>query len=78
VNKMAKDVKEKTSFLRSIPRFFIELKAEVKRITWPSREDFKKATLAVIVFCLIWIAIVFAMDFGLRYLFEEFILKIKL
>lgn len=75
---MATDVKEKTSFLGSIPRFFIELKAEVKRITWPSREDFKKATLAVIVFCLIWIAIVFAMDFGLRYLFEEFILKIKL
>lgn len=75
---MATEVKEKASFFGSIGIYFRELKAEWKRITWPSKEDFKKATLAVIVFCLIWIAIVTVMDYGLRSLFENFILKIKL
>jgi preprotein translocase subunit SecE len=75
---MATEVKEKTNFFGSIARYFREVKAEAKRIIWPSKEDFKKATLAVIVFCLIWIAIVIAMDFGLRALFQDVISKIKL
>ena len=75
---MATEVKGKTSFFGSIAIYFKELKAEWKRITWPSKEDFKKATLAVIVFCIIWIAIVTVMDYGLRSLFEGFIFKIKL
>jgi preprotein translocase subunit SecE len=78
VKEMATEVKEKTSFFGSIATYFKELKAETKRITWPSKEDFKKATLAVIVFCLIWIAVVTVMDFGLRSLFENFVFKIKL
>ena len=75
---MATEVKERNNFVGGIVKYCNELKAEAKRITWPSKEDFKKATLAVIVFCLIWVAIVFAMDFGLRALFEEVIFKIKL
>ena len=75
---MATEVKRKTSFFGNIAVYFNELKAEWKRITWPSMEDFKKATLAVIVFCVLWIAIVTVMDFGLRFLFENFVFNIKL
>ena len=75
---MATEVKQKTNIFGGIVGYFRELKAETKRITWPSKEDFKKATLAVIIFCLIWIAMVFAMDFVLRALFEGVIFKIKL
>ena len=75
---MATEVNQKTNIFGGIVGYFRELKAETKRITWPSKEDFKKATLAVIIFCLIWIALVFAMDFVLRALFEGFIFKIKL
>jgi len=75
---MATEVKEKRSFLGSIATYSRELKAETKRITWPSKEDFKKATLAVLIFCLIWIAIVTVMDYGLRAIFENFVFKIKL
>ena len=75
---MATEVKEKRSFLGSIATYSKELKAETKRITWPSKEDFKKATLAVLIFCLIWIAIVTVMDYGLRAVFEDFVFKIKL
>ena len=75
---MVAKVKERISFFGSIGIYLKELKSEWKRITWPSKEDFKKATLAVIVFCLIWIAIVTVMDYGLRSLFENFVFKIKL
>jgi len=75
---MVAKVKEKVSFFENIAIYFKELKAEWKRITWPSKEDFKKATVAVIIFCLIWIAIVTVMDYGLRSLFENFVFKIKL
>ena len=75
---MVAKVKEKVSFFENIAIYFKELKAEWKRITWPSKEDFKKATLAVIIFCLIWIAIVTVMDYGLRSLFENFVFNIKL
>ena len=30
-----------------ISKFFREVKAEVKRITWPSKDDTKKALIAV-------------------------------
>ena len=75
---MVASIKGKLGFLKSIPKFFIDLKAEAKRITWPSKQDFKKSTLAVIVFCLIWITIVFVMDNGFRSLFQDYILKLKL
>ena len=32
-----------------LSKFFREVKAEVKRITWPSKEDTKKALIAVAV-----------------------------
>ena len=75
---MGTEVKVKTSFFGSIGIYLKELKSETKRITWPSKEDFKKSTLAVIIFCLIWIAIVTVMDYGLLSLFNNYILKIKL
>ena len=72
---MVAKVKKRMGFFQSIVQFFRDLKAETKRITWPSKEDFKKATLAVIVFCLIWIAIIFVMDIGFKYLFKIIIPK---
>ena len=39
--------------------FFREVKAEVKRITWPSKDETKKALIAVIVFALIYICLLY-------------------
>jgi preprotein translocase subunit SecE len=55
--------------LRHISRFFIELKSEVKRITWASKKETKKATAAVLTFCVIYVVIISAMDFGFNHLF---------
>lgn len=56
--------------------FFREVKAEVKRITWPSKDETKKALIAVIVFALIYIVLVGGLDFIFKNLFE-IILKLK-
>ena len=46
----------------SIAKFFREIKAEVKRITWPSKDDTKKALIAVGVVVLIYIVLVGGLD----------------
>lgn len=46
--------------------FFKELKAELKRITWASKEQLKKATATVMAFCVIYVLIVGVLDFGFK------------
>ena len=56
--------------------FFREVKAEVKRITWPSKDETKKAFIAVIVFTLMYTILVGGLDFIFKNLFK-IILKLK-
>nr|WP_246503572.1 preprotein translocase subunit SecE [Clostridium polyendosporum] len=51
-------------------KFFREVKAEVKRITWPSKQELKKAFLAVLVFALIYVVLVGGLDFIFKNLFD--------
>jgi preprotein translocase subunit SecE len=73
VNKMAVNVnlKEKgKSNQKGIVNFFKDLKAEAKRITWPSKKDIKKATIAVASFSLLYVVFVGFLDFGFKNLYE--------
>ncbi|SFC80917.1 preprotein translocase subunit SecE [Clostridium uliginosum] len=56
--------------------FFREVKAEVKRITWPSKDETKKAFVAVVIFALIYVVLVGGLDFIFKNLFE-IILNLK-
>ena len=67
---------EKTVKNNSFFGFFREVKAEVKRITWPSKDETKKAFIAVMVFTLIYTVLVGGLDFIFKSLFEM-ILKLK-
>lgn len=67
---------EKTVKNNGLFGFFREVKAEVKRITWPSKDETKKAFVAVIIFALLYILLVGGFDFIFRNLFE-IILKLK-
>ena len=73
-------VKENVNLTKNSPdkggvfKFFREVKAEVKRITWPSKNDTKKALIAVSVVVLIYIVLVGGLDYIFQNLFE-FILK---
>jgi preprotein translocase subunit SecE len=50
--------------------FFRELKAEVKRITWPTKKEVKKASIAVLVVCAIYVAYVGVADVLFQNLFQ--------
>ena len=67
---------EKTVKNNSLFSFFREVKAEVKRITWPSKDETKKAFIAVIVFTLMYTILVGGLDFIFENLFK-IILKLK-
>ncbi len=56
-------VKEKSN-QKGIVKFFKELKAEAKRITWPSKKDIKKATIAVVSFSFLYVIFVGLLDYG--------------
>ena len=67
-------VKENVNLTKESPKkgglfkFFKEVKAEVKRITWPSKKETKKAFIAVGVVVLIYLILVG----GLDYIFQNF------
>jgi preprotein translocase subunit SecE len=56
--------------------FFREVKAEVKKITWPSKDETKKAFIAVVVFTLLYTILVGGLDFIFSSLFK-IILNLK-
>ena len=56
--------------------FFKDVKAEIKKITWPSKDETKKAFIAVITFTLMYTILVGGFDFIFRNLFDMF-LKLK-
>ena len=67
---------EKTVRNNGLFGFFREVKAEVKRITWPSKDETKKAFIAVIIFTLMYTILVGGLDFIFENLFK-IILKLK-
>lgn len=67
---------EKATKNNGLVSFFREVKAEVKRITWPSKDETKKALVAVLIFTLIYILLVGGLDFIFKNLFKM-ILNLK-
>ena len=75
-------VKENVNLTKKSPskggllKFFREVKAEVKRITWPSKNETKKALIAVGVVVLIYVVLVGGLDYIFQNLFQ-WIFKLK-
>lgn len=51
-------------------RYFREVVAETKKVTWPSRKELTAYTTAVLVLILIFSVLVFAVDSGMSWLFQ--------
>jgi len=47
--------------------FFTEVSKEMKKVSWPTREQLKESTMVVIVTTLIITAIVFVIDQGMTF-----------
>ena len=59
-----------------IIKFFKDVKGEVKKITWPKKNEVKKTFAAVAIFVLIYVVLVVGFDYIFQNLFEV-ILKLK-
>lgn len=60
--------------LKSIFNYLKEVKGEVKKITWPSKQTIKNNTQVVIVFSAAFGAIIFAMDYSISQ-FIKFLIR---
>ena len=56
------DKKEKTGFFSKAAQRIRDIRAEVKRVVWPTKEQVTNNTVVVIVVSLIAAAIVFGLD----------------
>ncbi len=49
-------------FFKGIPKFFKDVWAEVKQLTWPTKKELISYTLAVIAFCALMAIIIGLLD----------------
>lgn len=54
----------------SIKKFFVECKAELKKVTWPSKEQLIHNTGIIIAFIAIFTVILSLLDMGFGKLFQ--------
>ncbi len=47
---------------KKIVKFFIELKAELKKVVWPDRKKLTQSTITVVTICLIAAVLIFSID----------------
>lgn len=50
--------------------FFNDVVKEMKKVTWPTKEELKESTTIVLVVCLILAAFTYAIDLGITQAFN--------
>ncbi len=58
-----------------VPTYFINAWREVRQVTWPSRRETWRLTLAVFIFAIVFGSLVAGVDKGLDEIFKKVILK---
>lgn len=64
-----------TKMFSKIKNFLMEVKSEMKKVSWPTRKETLKYTLAVIGVSVVLAAFFGGLDYTLTYLLETYILK---
>lgn len=57
--------------VRFIPTYFIEAWRELKQVSWPSRHETLKLSLAVFLFSAVFGGLIWLLDYGLDNLFRK-------
>lgn len=70
VAKSGKGQAQKPGFFQRIFRYFKEVGAELKKVTWPTRQELVKYTGVVLVFIAVFAVVIGAMDLGLTSLLK--------
>ncbi|MBI2285812.1 preprotein translocase subunit SecE [Candidatus Saccharibacteria bacterium] len=58
-----------------VPRYFINSWRELRLVTWPNRRETWRLTVAVLIFAIVFGALVYVVDLGLDQLFKRFVLR---
>jgi len=53
-----------------IVNFFTDVVKEMKKVTWPTKDELKESTVIVIVTCLILAAFTYLIDMGITTIFK--------
>ena len=53
-------------FVRDVGTFFGQVRAEMRKVTWPDRQQLRQATIAIMVFVLALGLLIFIMDWFLQ------------
>ncbi len=61
--------------LAELRTFFVEVKSELKKVTWPGQQEVYNTTLVVILTTVFFGCYLFILDLGLSRLFTELLKK---
>ncbi len=61
---------KKKPFFARLKSYFIETKSELKKVTWPSKDQMKQNTLVIIVFLILIGLFLFVFDIAFSGLFS--------
>jgi preprotein translocase subunit SecE len=56
--------------IAKIKEYSAEVSKEMKKVSWPTRQQLKESTVVVIATCVIITAFVWIVDFGMTYLIK--------
>jgi preprotein translocase subunit SecE len=56
-----------TAWVARTGEFLTEVRAELKKVTWPDRVQLRQATVAIIVFVLLLGLVIYGMDLVLQF-----------
>ncbi len=60
-------MKKKPSVFARIKDWFVDMKAELKRVVWPSFQKIRSNTLIVLIFVLVIGALIWILDFVFKF-----------
>ncbi len=70
-NKLGRVLNKRRSI---VPKFFTEAFQELRQVTWPSRQETTKMTIAVFIFALVFGTMIWVVDIGIENLFRKVLL----
>ena len=69
------EAKAKKNIFKSIAKYFRELKSEMKKVTWPTKDQLVRQTLVVIVAIIIIGLFIFGLDLLFGHLTKLFLTR---
>ena len=61
--------------MKPLLNYLVAARAELAKVTWPSRRQTAKLTVLVIVFSLAFALLLGALDFGFQFIIQKLIIK---